>query len=123
MVLGEALGDVRGKLRAADVWHILEIEPGRATQEQNPRLDDAMRELGWERTKRRFDGRAGWAYVRGTETERMREIRSHEPFKRVIDKVHFAGLWRRDDAPADERLAQFGRSLDVYAAVVEGGAR
>jgi transposase len=49
--------------------------------------------------------------------------RSHEPFKRVVDKAHFAGLWRRDDEPADERLAEFGRSLDVYAAIVEGGAR
>jgi hypothetical protein len=25
----------------------------------------AMRELGWERTKRRFDGKVRWAYVKG----------------------------------------------------------
>lgn len=48
--------------------------------------------------------------------------RLREPFKRVVES-HFAGLWRRENEPADERLAEFGRSLDVYAAIAEGGAR
>ena len=50
--------------------------------------------------------------------------RSREPFARVIDPTHFAGLWRQAVAPGDrtvESLAVFGRDLAVYAAVVDGG--
>jgi transposase len=50
--------------------------------------------------------------------------RSHEPYSRVLDPAHWAGLWRAaaavPEAPAP--LAQLGRSLEDYAAVV-GGAR
>jgi transposase len=50
-------------------------------------------------------------------------VRSREPFARVIDPTHFAGLWRPalavpiDGAP----LAVLGRDLADYAAVVAGG--
>ena len=49
--------------------------------------------------------------------------RSREPFARVIDPTHFAGLWRPavtlGDEPA-ESLAGLGRALADYAAVVDG---
>jgi transposase len=50
--------------------------------------------------------------------------RSREPFARVLDPGHVAGLWRATDvAPVVETtLAPFGRSLDDYAAVI-GGAQ
>jgi transposase len=50
--------------------------------------------------------------------------RSFEPFDRVIDPAHFAGLWR--PAGAVDRdvtaLAALGRDLADYAAVIAGGA-
>lgn len=49
--------------------------------------------------------------------------RAREPFARVLDPAHVAGLWRRSDAETPAAitapLAALGRSLDVYAAVVE----
>ena len=48
--------------------------------------------------------------------------RSTEPFARVVDVAHYAGLWRAapDDAPT-AGLAVLGRDLADYAAVVDGG--
>jgi transposase len=48
--------------------------------------------------------------------------RSTEPFARVVDMAHYAGLWRSalDDAPT-AGLAVLGRDLADYAAVVDGG--
>lgn len=47
--------------------------------------------------------------------------RSMEPFARVVDLAHYAGLWRSalDDA-ATPGLALLGRDLADYAAVVDG---
>jgi len=47
--------------------------------------------------------------------------RSTEPFARVVDRTHYAGLWRSalDDA-ATPGLALLGRDLADYAAVVDG---
>jgi transposase len=50
--------------------------------------------------------------------------RSREPFARVIDPAHFAGLWRPAVMAGDrtgESLAGLGRALADYAAVVDGG--
>jgi hypothetical protein len=51
--------------------------------------------------------------------------RSHEPFARVVDAAHFAGLWRAAAvAPASPgALAALGRQLTEYEAIVAGGAR
>lgn len=49
--------------------------------------------------------------------------RSREPFARVIDPTHFAGLWRPAATPADrmaDSLTALGRDLADYAAVVDG---
>lgn len=73
-VLGKALGDRTGKIAAADIWDLTGIPPGQRTQEHNARLGEAMRELGWERTKLRFDGKPTWAYARGDADERGRRI-------------------------------------------------
>jgi hypothetical protein len=48
--------------------------------------------------------------------------RSTEPFARVVDVAHYAGLWRSAfDAAATPGLAHLGRDLADYAAVVDGG--
>ena len=50
--------------------------------------------------------------------------RSQEPFARVIDPGHFAGLWRPvATAPAGGQLAALGRDLADYDAIVTGAAR
>ncbi len=51
--------------------------------------------------------------------------RTREPYARVLDPVHVAGLWRvapEIEPTSQPTLAPFGRSLDDYAAVI-GGAR
>lgn len=48
--------------------------------------------------------------------------RSAEPFARVVDVAHYAGLWRSAlDDVSPPRLALFGRDLADYAAIVDGG--
>jgi transposase len=52
--------------------------------------------------------------------------RSCEPFARVIDPAHYAGLWRRpttDEPLATPTLALLGRDLTEYAAVIAGGGQ
>jgi transposase len=48
--------------------------------------------------------------------------RSSEPFARVVDVAHYAGLWRAGlDRGTTRGLALLGRDLADYAAVVDGG--
>ncbi|MFN2571858.1 MAG: IS21 family transposase [Gemmatimonadales bacterium] len=51
--------------------------------------------------------------------------RSREPFARVIDATHFAGLWRPTAVPvaAPGALAALGRDLGDYDAIIIGAAR
>ena len=48
--------------------------------------------------------------------------RSREPFARVVEPAHLAGLWRVTTplAPVDGALSAFGRSLADYGAVIGG---
>jgi hypothetical protein len=47
--------------------------------------------------------------------------RSTEPFARIVDVAHYAGLWRAaTDRPPTPTLALLGRDLADYAAVVDG---
>ena len=49
-------------------------------------------------------------------------VRSSEPFARVVNPHHYAGLWRVDPMPVSApSLAPLGRDLADYAAVVAGG--
>jgi hypothetical protein len=69
-VLHRALANRTGKLRVSDAYLICGIEPSKVNQEQILRFGQAIRELGWERQRRRFDGSLQYAYVKGTATER-----------------------------------------------------
>ena len=76
-MLDEALDGLAGKIAAADVWRIVgkPYQWGR-TQDDNFRLGEAMRALGWTRTMQRFGYRSSpeSAYVKGTEAERRVRI-------------------------------------------------
>ena len=69
VALRDALGDRRGVIKTLDLWEILNVEPGRVTQDQNARLGAAMRRLGWDRSRRRADGDRRYVYTRGDSTE------------------------------------------------------
>ena len=52
--------------------------------------------------------------------------RSREPYARMIDPTHFAGLWRPAGPPveiATGPLTALGRDLTAYAAIIEGEGR
>ena len=56
-----------------------------------------------------------------------RHRRSMEPHSKVVDPAHYEGLWRlpaqAGTAPTGgKELAEYGRSLSEYAAIVEGRA-
>ena len=65
--LHSALGEeMAGKLRAVDAWRIVGRLAGQRTQDDNERLGDAVRRLGFERRQRRFGlPHPEWCYVRG----------------------------------------------------------
>jgi Virulence-associated protein E len=68
-VLGE---EVAGKLRAEDAWRIVGKPAGMRNQDDNERLGDVMRRLGFDRTKRRFGlPNPEWCYVRGDGVRRI----------------------------------------------------
>lgn len=73
-MLHRALGNRTGKLWVADAYRICGIEPGKVNQEQISRFGRAIRELGWERQRRRFGGALQYAYVKGTAKEREAEL-------------------------------------------------
>ena len=64
-VIKTALEGLEGKIRAADVWLILDIDVARRTPDADCRLGYAMRELGWTRKQRRNDGTREWCYTKG----------------------------------------------------------
>jgi predicted P-loop ATPase len=71
----DVLGDLQGKLRAADAWMIVGMEDvGRRTQDHNQRLGAVMKDLGFERKSLSFDGRKQKAYARGTEEQQEHQI-------------------------------------------------
>jgi transposase len=55
-------------------------------------------------------------------TEVARHRRQREPHQRVVDSRHFEGLYRPRDQAAAAASSPIGRSLEIYAAAVGGGA-
>jgi predicted P-loop ATPase len=82
--LAQVLGDMTGKILVIDVWAILDLPTGQQTQIHNERLGSAMRSLGWERARLRFQGDKQYCYVRGEGTLRPIQIRrDHEQGKSI----------------------------------------
>ena len=73
-VLHGVLGNRTGKLRVSDAYLICGIEAGKVNQDQIERFGRAIRELGWERHRRRFDGTLQYAYVKGSPEQREVEL-------------------------------------------------
>jgi virulence-associated protein E len=64
-------GTMRGKIAAEDVWILLQVRPAQRSQQQFELLGDAMKQLGWERTRLRTGGGdRAYHYVHGPEPHR-----------------------------------------------------
>lgn len=84
-VLHRALGNRTGKLRVSDAYLICGIEAGKANQDQIFRFGRAIRELGWERDRRRFNGSLQYTYVKGTAEQReVPLIVEYDPHMRSV---------------------------------------
>jgi hypothetical protein len=78
-ILQTEIGEMEGKIRAADVWVILGVKPGNSTQDQNNRVGAAMHRLGWNRPKGgsvRIMGKVVSGYVRGGQPYKTIEVTS-----------------------------------------------
>ena len=62
------LGNVRGKLRAADAVSLAGFD--RRSWYRSQLVGRAMRDLGWERGRYRFGGGLHYAYAKGSRLER-----------------------------------------------------
>ena len=65
--LRNALGDEHGKIRVSDVQRLVDE---RRSYYRGRLIARAMRKLGWERGRYRFDGVPLYAYARGTHLQR-----------------------------------------------------
>ena len=66
--LRAALGDARGKLRVTDAFVLAGFD--RPSFVRTQLVAQALRKLGWQRGRFRFDGKLSYAYVRGSVLER-----------------------------------------------------
>jgi hypothetical protein len=66
--LRASLGEARGKLRASDALTLAGFES--PSYHRTQLVARALRELGWERGRFRFNGGLRYAYARGTRLER-----------------------------------------------------
>ena len=71
--LEAALGEFdAGRVTVRDAWALVGVDPGRATQDDNVRLGEAMRALGWRRAKMRFgEGNPRRCYAIGDGSKRV----------------------------------------------------
>ena len=81
-VLANHLGHLEGKIKAADVWEILNLHGAQLTQDVYARTAEAMRRIGWKRPNKagtaRFDGRLMAAYVRGDRRKTINVLRHRD---------------------------------------------
>jgi predicted P-loop ATPase len=98
--LAHELGGFEGglKVASADIWTILDVRAGQRSQDQNSRVGDAMRKLGWRRPNKggtvRVGGKLVSGYVRGEQPWRAVNVR------RRYDKEtgeHWLEVWCADE--------------------------
>ena len=83
--VANASGEVTGRILAADIWAVVNIPEGMRLQDHFVRLGEAMRALGWERTKLTFDGKIKNCYARGDAVERNSRIVIERDGSGVLD--------------------------------------
>ena len=93
-VIKQALSVWEGKIRSADVWKILDIDPRLRTPESDNRMGRAMRELGWARKQRRYGHDPEWSYVKGTGEKPIAVSRERDPVAKGVFSVAQGGRVR-----------------------------
>jgi hypothetical protein len=80
-VLATHLSHLEGKIRATDVWTILDLRGAQLTQEAYARVAEAMKRIGWKRPNKagvaRFGDKVATAFVRGDLTKTIFVTRDH----------------------------------------------
>jgi hypothetical protein len=86
-----AFGSQTGRTLTTDIWRIIDRAEGQRTQEDNRRVGEAMRELGWERIRTSSPDGMKWFYARGTPAERKRDLyilrAAHHTETEVVDSA------------------------------------
>jgi predicted P-loop ATPase len=101
--IDNVLGDMEGKILAADAWNVIGLPAANRSQDHNARFGRAMKVLGWTRTKLRFDGKPQHCYVRGNvETDKLRQI--------LVERTSPTAVTARykPDPRSEEHLFDFG---------------
>lgn len=68
-IVEEAFEGHLGRVRALDVYQLLGKDSAEVRQDEQRRMSDAMRRVGWAYKKRRIHGKPTWVWVKGTEDE------------------------------------------------------
>src|SRR5262249_55305946 len=93
-VLNAHLGHREGKIKAIDVWEILNLHGAQLTQDVYQRAAEAMRRIGWTRPNKAGTARFGTqlmvAYVRGNTDK-------HIDVSRDRDGLHLTEKYENDD--------------------------
>jgi predicted P-loop ATPase len=81
-VLAKHLGYLQGKIRAVDVWDILDLRGAQLTQTAYARAAEAMKRIGWTRPNSagtaKFEGRTTTAFVRGDRAKAISVVRDRD---------------------------------------------
>lgn len=72
----EKLGEMEGAIHGDEALKLLGIPAGSRTQEHNNRLGEAMKAAGWDRKRKRYDGKQQYYYCKGKSNKRI--IVSHD---------------------------------------------
>lgn len=72
--LEAALGTRTGRISSEDVYRLLGIAVERRHQTLTEMVGEAMRDLGWEKKKVKFEGTSLMGYLKGSDAQRMIEL-------------------------------------------------
>jgi hypothetical protein len=87
LVLGRALDGLTGKIANVDVWHLLGLDPYQRSMQEQRRLTEVMRVLGWRRKIIRHNAqRVGRGFRRGLDTRTIFVFRSP-----VTKEIYYIG--------------------------------
>jgi hypothetical protein len=87
LALGRALDGLTGKIANLDVWSLLGLDPHERSMQEQRRLTEVMRVLGWRRKTIRHNAqRVGRGFRRGLDTRTIFVFRSP-----VTKEVYYIG--------------------------------
>jgi hypothetical protein len=84
--LRQALGDARGKIRVSDAQLLAGLD--RKSHYASRLIARALRHLGWQRRRFRFDGEHAYGYAKGTRLQRetVLEVASGDDGQLVVKR-------------------------------------